>query len=34
FFDDQMVHTKAASEVVPSARVPYQHLGKGKKSND
>lgn len=23
FFDDQAVHTKAASEVVPSARVPY-----------
>lgn len=28
FFDDQMVHTKAASEVVPSARVPYQHSQK------
>lgn len=24
FFDDQAVHTNAASEVVPSARVPYQ----------
>lgn len=27
FFDDQAVHTKPASEVVPSARVPYrQHM--------
>lgn len=25
FFDDQMVHTLAASEVVPSARVPYKN---------
>lgn len=25
FFDDQMIHTEAASEVVPSARVPYIH---------
>ena len=24
FFDDQMVHTNAAAQVVPSARVPYQ----------
>lgn len=24
FFDDQMVHTKPASEVVPAARVPYR----------
>lgn len=24
FFDDQAVHTRAASEVVPSARVPYR----------
>lgn len=24
FFDDQVVHTKPASEVVPSARVPYK----------
>lgn len=24
FFDDQAVHTKAAAEVVPSARVPYK----------
>ncbi len=29
FFDDQVVHTKPASEVVPSARVPYrQEQGK------
>lgn len=29
FFDDQAVHTKPASEVVPSARVPYkQEMGK------
>ncbi len=29
FFDDQAVHTKPASEVVPSARVPYrQEAGK------
>ncbi len=27
FFDDQAVHTKAASEVVPSARVPYKQKG-------
>lgn len=26
FFDDQMVHTKPASEVVPAARVPYRSL--------
>ena len=25
FFDDQAVHTESASEVVPSARVPYIH---------
>lgn len=25
FFDDQAVHTTPASEVVPSARVPYKH---------
>ncbi len=25
FFDDQQVHTKAASEVVPAARVPIAH---------
>lgn len=25
FFDDQAVHTQAASEVVPSARVPYKN---------
>nr|MBQ8252547.1 5'-nucleotidase [Lachnospiraceae bacterium] len=25
FFDDQVVHTLAASEVVPSARVPYKN---------
>ncbi len=25
FFDDQAVHTGPASEVVPAARVPYQH---------
>lgn len=25
FFDDQLVHTKAAAEVVPSARVPYKN---------
>lgn len=25
FFDDQMVHTKPASEVVPAARVPYKN---------
>lgn len=24
FFDDQAVHTKLASQVVPSARVPYK----------
>lgn len=30
FFDDQAVHTKPASEVVPSARVPYkQEMDKG-----
>ena len=29
FFDDQAVHTRPASEVVPSARVPYkQEMGK------
>lgn len=28
FFDDQAVHTKAAAEVVPSARVPYKQKGK------
>ncbi|MBR5799064.1 MAG: 5'-nucleotidase [Lachnospiraceae bacterium] len=27
FFDDQAVHTKAASQVVPSARVPYKQKG-------
>ncbi len=26
FFDDQMVHTRPASEVVPSARVPYRSI--------
>lgn len=25
FFDDQVVHTRAAAEVVPSARVPYKN---------
>lgn len=25
FFDDQLIHTKNASEVVPSARVPYKN---------
>ena len=25
FFDDQMVHALAASEVVPAARVPYKN---------
>ena len=25
FFDDQAVHTKTASEVVPAARVPYKN---------
>lgn len=25
FFDDQAIHTSPASEVVPSARVPYKH---------
>lgn len=25
FFDDQSVHTNSASEVVPSAQVPYKH---------
>ena len=25
FFDDQIVHTQAAAEVVPSARVPYKN---------
>ena len=24
FFDDQRVHTEAAAQVVPSARVPYE----------
>ena len=28
FFDDQAVHTGPASEVVPSARVPYKMSGK------
>lgn len=28
FFDDQAVHTKAAAQVVPSARVPYKQKGK------
>lgn len=28
FFDDQWVHTGAAAEVVPSARVPYLRSGK------
>ena len=28
FFDDQAVHTGPASEVVPSARVPYKMAGK------
>ncbi len=27
FFDDQLVHTQPASEVVPSARVPYRDRG-------
>ncbi len=27
FFDDQVVHTKAAAQVVPSARVPYKQKG-------
>lgn len=25
FFDDQLIHTKTASEVVPAARVPYKN---------
>lgn len=29
FFDDQAVHTKPASEVVPSARVPYRSIPDG-----
>ena len=29
FFDDQAVHTKSASEVVPAARVPYRQRGVG-----
>ena len=29
FFDDQAVHTKTASEVVPSARVPYKNKEPG-----
>ena len=29
FFDDQAVHTKSASEVVPAARVPYRPRGVG-----
>lgn len=28
FFDDQAIHTEGASEVVPSARVPYKSKGK------
>ncbi len=28
FFDDQMVHTQAAAQVVPSARVPYKQESK------
>ena len=27
FFDDQSAHTLPASEVVPSARVPYKNRG-------
>lgn len=27
FFDDQMIHTDNASEVVPAARVPYKNRG-------
>lgn len=30
FFDDQIAHTGPASEVVPSARVPYRRLPEGK----
>lgn len=26
FFDDQLVHTQTASEVVPAARVPYRNI--------
>ncbi len=34
FFDDQAVHTKAAAEVVPSARVPYRQSEEQKKVRD
>ena len=30
FFDDQAIHTTPASEVVPSARVPYVEKDKSK----
>ena len=29
FFDDQAVHTEAAAEVVPAARVPARYEGRG-----
>jgi len=29
FFDDQALHTKSASEVVPAARVPYRQRNVG-----
>ena len=28
FFDDQLIHTEKAAEVVPSARVPYRSISK------
>lgn len=34
FFDDQAVHTKPASEVVPSARVPYRQCTQAKHERD
>lgn len=34
FFDDQAVHTKPASEVVPSARVPYRQCTEAKHERD
>lgn len=34
FFDDQAVHTTPASEVVPSARVPYKHHDRSEHKRD
>ena len=34
FFDDQAVHTQPASEVVPSARVPYKQDRKEEHKRD